>query len=394
MAETAQNRHAKAAGDPPRDVGRGRAGTVVQPSWQRPEHAPPAAPSGTRDLAFGNPDARLLPGLERALSKIDPTPQVYDTRSLVEDLVSMARERFESDGVRTERVAVTSGALDGIERVLAAHLRPGDEILVEDPGFPNVHDLARSLGLVLRPVPVDAEGLDPAALAGALGRKPGALVLTPRAQNPTGAAHSRTRARALTRVLATAPDLLVVEDDHAADVSGAPLLSVAARHTGPWAVVRSVSKSLGPDLRLAVVAGDAETLGRVENRQMMGMRWVSRVLQQIVVALWKDRQVARLLERAERRYGERRAALVDALAERGVAATGTSGLNVWVPVAEEAAALATLLAAGWSVAPGERFRIAGPPAIRVTVACLDPKDAPALADAIAQTNATRAESFA
>jgi DNA-binding transcriptional MocR family regulator len=56
------------------------------------------------------------------------------------------------------------------------------------------------------------------------------------------------------RVLAGHPDVLVIEDDYVARVADAPFVPLH-RADGRWAVVRSVSKVLGPDLRVAVVAG-------------------------------------------------------------------------------------------------------------------------------------------
>ncbi|MEU6488744.1 hypothetical protein ABZ945_32810, partial [Streptomyces sp. NPDC046887] len=63
----------------------------------------------------------------------------------------------------------------------------------------------------------------------------------------------------------------------------------------------------------------------------------------------------------------RRAALVGALARRGVEAHGRSGMNVWVPVPDETGAVARLLQSGWAVAPGARFRLESGPAVRITV---------------------------
>ena len=107
-----------------------------------------------------------------------------------------------ADGVPADHLAVTSGALDGIERALTAHLRPGDRVAVEDPGWANLLDLLAALGLSAEPVRVDDDGPLVADVARALGRGVRALIVTTRAQNPTGAALSAQRAGELRGLLA------------------------------------------------------------------------------------------------------------------------------------------------------------------------------------------------
>ena len=75
---------------------------------------------------------------------------------------------------------------------------------------------------------------------------------------------------------------------------------------------------------------------------------------------------------------------ITALADRGVASRGRSGLNVWIPVPDETVAITRLLSAGWAAAPGTRFRIATPPGIRITVSSIDIDDIGPLADALAE----------
>jgi DNA-binding transcriptional MocR family regulator len=177
--------------------------------------------------------------------------------------------------------------------------------------------------------------------------------------------------------------VLVIEDDHAGPVAGAPVQTICTGRER-WAVARSFAKSLGPDLRVAILAGDAETVARVEGRQLIGMRWVSHVLQQLVVTLLEDSATPRLLKRAERTYTRRRTKLIQELGARGIPAIGRSGLNVWIPVQEEAAPIAGLLDAGFAVSGGERFRLQAGPAIRVTTAQLETRDAVQFADALAR----------
>lgn len=361
----------------------GRRGTTVSPRPPLAATPRPPPPRGVRDLGTGNPDPALLPDLGPFLARVRPDPVLYGEAPTDPELLRLGTRRLRNHGVPADHVAVVGGALDGIERVLSVHLRPGDRVAVEDPGFTGVLDLLAALGLVTEPVALDEDGPLPDALDRALRAGADAFVLTPRAQNPTGAALGEERARALRRVLDRYPDALVVEDDHAGAAAGAPPRSVLEPGRARFAAVHSVSKTLGPDLRLAVMACDETTLARVEGRQLLGMRWVSHLLQRLVVLLWKDREVTAAVKRAGRIYGERRRALLDALALRGVEACGRSGLNVWIPVPEEAAVLATLLESGFAAAAGERFRIGSPPAIRITTARLGVDDAPAVADAVA-----------
>ena len=183
-------------------------------------------------------------------------------------------------------------------------------------------------------------------MARALRRGVRAVVVTSRAQNPTGAALSAERAKALRSLLAGKHnDVLVVEDDHCAGIAGVRLHTLAGS-TRRWAFLRSASKAYGPDLRLAVLAGDRRTVERVHGRLRLGPGWVSHLLQDLAVRLWSDDAAKCLVEEAEERYANNRNRLRNALAELDVPAYGRSGLNVWVPVPDETTAITRLLECG------------------------------------------------
>jgi DNA-binding transcriptional MocR family regulator len=362
-------------------VGAGRRGTRVSHRPPLPLRVLDEVPPGVRNLADGNPDPRLLPDLRAALDKFVAGPAMYGDRVNLPDLLGIFRDAFADDGIDPSYLAVVAGALDGIEKVLALEFRPGDRIAVEDPGFPRVLDLLGALGLVPEPVAVDDRGPEPEGLSRALRRGARCFFLTPRAHNPTGAVVDPERAEELAVRLRAHPEVLLIEDDHAGVAAGAPC-TILSSGRARWVTVRTVSKALGPDLRLAVMAGDQTTIARVEGRQLLGMGWVSHVLQGIVVGLWKDPATPALLRRAEQTYARRRDALVAALSERGMAVAARSGLNVWVPVLDERAVAAALLKEGWAVARGEPFRVRAGPGIRVTTATLEPHEAEDLASAL------------
>jgi len=352
----------------------------------------PPLPPNTRDLASGNPDPAMLPPLAPAFAGLDAEHKLYGGPIRLPQLVEVAAADFSADGIDGD-IAVVGGALDGIERVLQTQLRPGDRVVVEDPSWPRIVDLLYALGLEPEPARVDERGLVPEALGRALKRGAKALIATPRGQNPTAAAVDAERGRGLRKVLAGEPGVLVVEDDYVAAVAGAPYVAIHGT-TERWAVIRSLSKVLGPDLRVAPMAGDPLTISRVEGRQLLGPGWVSHLLQQTAAQLWSSAATDKLLARAERTYADRRAALVAALAAHGIAAHGTSGLGVWVPLAEEAATVQQLLERGWAVSPGERYRFDTPPGIRITTTDLESSDAKELAAALDSTLRTATSTYA
>jgi DNA-binding transcriptional MocR family regulator len=370
-----------------------RRGTRIRPSAPAAP-TPPPPPRGVRNLKEGNPDLELLPELRRHLRSMRIGQRLYGEDVNDRALVAVARRQFRADGLPAEHIAVVSGALDGIERVLREQLRPGDRVIVEDPCFTGTLDLLAALALHPVPVPVDDEGILPDALARALRGAVDAIVVTPRAQNPTGAAISRKRATRLRTLLRSRPDLLLIEDDHAGRISGAPYVTLVEPSRTRWAVVRSVSKSLGPDLRVALLTGDEETVARLERRQTIGIRWVSHILQAVVASMSRDKKVQRQLAAAEKTYTARRQALLRALAAHGIKAHGQSGLNVWIPVTDENAVAQALFQAGWAVHTGDSYRLASPPAIRVTIAALAPADAKRFARDFAESVVTRGRTLA
>lgn len=103
--------------------------------------------------------------------------------------------------------------VDAIERLLSAHLLPGDSVAVEDPCFLSSISMLRYSGFNASPVSIDREGMQPEQLEQALSKSARAVILTPRAHNPTGCSLSAARAAAI-QVLSRYPQTLVIIDDH------------------------------------------------------------------------------------------------------------------------------------------------------------------------------------
>lgn len=360
----------------------GRRGTrVVAPPAALPQAY--AVPAGLRDLASGNVDASLLPQLQggAAAWAALAASSCYEAPADLPALQAEARQWLAAQGLPSEQVGVFSGTLDAVERALRVHTHPGERVAVEDPCWPPMVALLHSLRLKPVPLPVDGEGLcepDAAVLQGCA-----ALVLTPRAHNPTGAAVSPTRWKALYRQLQALPHLLVVLDDHWGPLSSAPL-AMAASLPALWLHVVSVSKFLGPDLRVALATGSPALLQSMQAQQAQGPRWVSRILQGLAAGLWRQMREGSALTQAGGSYAARRQALVQALAAHQVVVPPGEGLHLWLPVADEAAAVQSLASRGWAVQAGTPLRLASAPAVRVSLGECKPLDMPRLAADLAQ----------
>ncbi len=307
------------------------------------------------DLSTGIPDAALLPSLAGVLSAIEEPrgPSSY----LEDPVLPRLREVLLADWpYAPDDLLVVDGAMDALDIVSRTLLRPGDTVVVENPGFPPLLDLLEDRGVDVVGVPLDATGLDVDALEQALARRPAALFLQPRGQNPTGVSMSPTRARRLA-TLVRGRDLVVVEDD-----SSGPVASSAPTSLGTWVPdqvlhVRSFSKSHGPDLRLAAMSGPTALLAPLRHARALGQGWSSRLLQRVLAGLLTDPDAVRAIARARAEYARRRELVVDRLAALGVEVPGTEGLNIWVPVRDEAAAVLRLASQGIAVTPGSPFSV-------------------------------------
>lgn len=349
---------------------RGRAGTVVLPepaAWLPPRYRQmqmnePPRRRDLLDLSTGTPDPELLPALAPALARVAAhspaaTTDSYLGSPLIEPLERLLRASWP---FHAPRLTVVDGAVDAISRTLEQLTGFGGRVVVEDPGFPPVLDLCDHLGLERVPAPVDRHGLIPAGLVRALRTDPQVVLLQPRAHNPTGASMTPTRARELAAVirthLATGAELYVIEDDHSGQIASGSDVSLGQHLPDRVVHIRSYSKSHGPDLRIAAVGGPAAVLDRLVARRMLGPGWTSRLLQRLLVDLLTDGDALDAVAQARRTYYARQRALVTALGRRGITIEPADGLNLWLPVADEAEALVRLEAAGVRVARGRPFR--------------------------------------
>lgn len=355
-------------------VAQGRLGTSIAYPPTTGEQEGTSLETPLVNLASGNPSARWLPNPVELLAGNPPGAFLYGEQTILPSLMELAEEWVKADCPAQRSIELTHGAVDAIERLAAAQLVPGDKVAVEDPCFLGSISALRLAGMKTLGMAVDESGVLPEALEAAIAGGARAVLLTPRAHNPTGCSLSKRRADALKAILAAHPGVMVIADDHFALLAETPYYSVIPATTQRWALVRSVSKGLGPDLRVAVVACDPETGDRMRTRLAPGMTWVSHLLQAIVVAALRSPEVRQLLGDARDDYARRRSFLRAALRAAGIDTPAPAGgFNLWIPLPDDAKDIAYELAKrGWLVRIGNAFEIQdASQALRITVSDLE-----------------------
>lgn len=368
-------------------ISQGRNGTAIKTHNTLPalEGGDPSSP--LKDISSGNPDPTRLANVKNYLSAIAAAPRLYGDAAVDPRLAAWAHAWMSKDSGVDAEINLASGAIDALERLLCALLLPGDSVAIEDPCFLSSINMLRYAGFTPSPVPVDAEGMQPDALEEALRNGARAVIITPRAHNPTGCSLSEPRARAIRDILARYPQVLVIIDDHFALLSSTPWHSPLAAESRRWALVRSLSKTLGPDMRLAIVASDCETSAALRLRLNSGSQWVSHLLQDLVMTCLNDDAFMASLTESRRHYRRQHEKLIAALARCGIThLTPGDGLNFWFPLEEPSQPVALRLAhAGWLVREGETFGIRAPShGLRLSLATLSDEEINKLASDLCQ----------
>lgn len=234
-------------------------------------------------------------------------------------------------------------------------------VAVEQPTSPRILEALARLSLTPVPVPCDAAGPEPDALAAALEMRPSAFIFQPRAQEPLGHHVGGERMRQLAQVLAASPSPThVVEDDNNGPISVARVHSLGAHVPDRVLHIRAYCKTYGLDMRTSVVGGARVLIERIRSLRSHGYGMTSRILQDALSYLLTSRRAGEMVDEARARYARRREMMAGALRKAGIATTGDDGVLLWVPVPDETRAITNLGMSGISVAAGSQCYISRP----------------------------------
>ncbi len=304
-------------------------------------------------FSFGFPDPASLPADEvaavttRVLAERGPAALQYGDYvgySGLIDAVIAKLSRDQGIQARRENVLITAGGSQAIGLLLDALVDWGDTVVSEMPTWVGAVQAFRNVGANIVSIPVDGEGIDVTALdrelhrLHELGTIPKFIYANANFQNPTGATMTLRRRQDLL-ALARAANTLLVEDDAYFDLryDGEPLPTVySLDDSGSVVYVGTLSKTMGPGMRLGWLVGPPDLIRRVSALKVDGG---TNVFGAHVAADWLPEKLLAHVGRLREVYQRRRDLMLAAL-ERHMPPGSTwtvpdGGFFIWLTLPPE-----------------------------------------------------------
>ena len=271
-------------------------------------------------------------------------------------------------GIEPEQVMVTNGSMEAAALLFQHSLEPGDRVIVEQPTYDRTLLLLGRAGVELVPVPLEADGVEMAAVEAALAAGPVRLAhIIPNFHNPAGCTLSAAKRTRLVELAAEHGFVLFEDDPYRLVRFGGEEHETMLAQDGTGQVIHasSFSKTVSPGVRVGYLAGEPDEIARLAKRA--GETYISpnMLSEAIVFALCESGALERNIEFVNGALRDRRDALVAALAEHLPEAefvVPEGGYFLWLTLAEDVDSVALLRAAaeeGVSFVAGPDFLIEG-----------------------------------
>jgi GntR family transcriptional regulator/MocR family aminotransferase len=332
------------------------------------------------ECSTGRPDPALLPldiirgAWNTAMHDVTARDLQYASPEPIPALREQLKKRLASDDIPVDddMMLICDSAQQAFTLTMELlaerfpHALP--TIAVEEPGYPTLLDTLERGGFLMTGMQMDEFGVLPASLEAALRAGAQAVFFTPRGQNPTGASWSTDRRSQLADVLAEHPRVLILEDDQVAEVANTRPGSLLAdpRLKDRVLYVRSFSKAIAPDLRIALVVASPSLLEHMSEAKSFSDGWTSRIIQHALACIFADSELEGALRKSRVAYAERRRKASESanrllVPAGGATWAGTDGVNIWIQLPQgrdSHEVIERAAASGLRIADGEPFYLA------------------------------------
>lgn len=263
---------------------------------------------------------------------------------------------------RANQIVLTQGASQALDLITRTYIKPGDPVLVDDPGYYNLFGNLRMGGARLLGVPRNPDGPDLAALeALATEHKPRLYFTQSAMQNPTGTDMSPHVAFRVLQ-LAERCDFQIVEDDIFCDLQTRKTPRLAALDQLDRVIyVRSFSKTLSGSLRVGFLAARQPIAEDLADVKMLSSITTSEFTERLIYAMLVDGHYRKFLTRLHKNLDDARLAAIRSFERLGLVlfVEPDAGMFLWArfPRVEDALVLAeSAREHNVMIAPGVVFR--------------------------------------
>lgn len=300
----------------------------------------------------GFPDGRLAPAdligkayrsvIGRGASKSLLSYSEVEGNEMLRNVLADYLNETRGLNIGKENMLITRGSQMGIYITAKTILAPGNEVVVGETSYFVANMAFKSLGAILRTVPVDENGIDVEAV-GAICRlrKVRAVFITSHHHHPTTVTLSAERRLKLLQ-LAETFRFAIVEDDYDYDFhyAGSPLLPLASADRGGFAIyIGSFTKTVAPFIRTGYIVAPAALIAEIALVRRIIDRQGDPVLEQALAELIREGDIRRHLAKTLRTYRHRRdffcTLLKDKLRGEVEFKTPEGGMAVWVKFADD-----------------------------------------------------------
>jgi GntR family transcriptional regulator / MocR family aminotransferase len=323
------------------------------------------------------------PGVPQTLYKIDdgfPDPRIAPIEQLVREYRRLGKGRLANQflmygpeqgsyrlrvelanflnrtrgmQVTEKEILITKGTQMAIYLTTQLLIRPGDTVLVPEPGYLDANQTFKLAGANLVFVPVDKDGMDVDRIEQLCKKKiPKIIYIIPHHHRPTTVTLSAERRMRLMN-LARKYGFALLEDDYDFDYhfTSNPLLPLASVDTGRHIIyVGSFCKSIAPGIRIGFMVAPEVVINQAAAIRKLIDRQGEQLLEEAIAELLSAGDISRHIKKSHKVYQERLEStcrlLREQLGEYVTFERPNGGLAIWATYRKNISAPAVALNAG------------------------------------------------
>ena len=307
-------------------------------------------------------------GVQRSLRNIAQKPgrylTEYGTPMGYQPLRQQLQQRMAEHQIQlsTEQILLTAGGTHALDLIARYYIRPGDTVLVDDPGYFILFGTLKSYGANIVGVPWNNDGPDITKLEELIKQhKPTLFFTNTILHNPSGASISQSVAHRLLQ-LAESADIIIIEDDVFGDFSSSQISRLATLDQLQRVIyISSFSKTISSAMRVGFIACSTEVCQQLTDLKLLSGITTSEINERLVHQMLASGQYRKYLSKLHKRLQQSREQFLDNLDKLGLSPyiEPQGGMFLWVKMPEHINVIEMSNHAteqGITLAPGNLFR--------------------------------------